>query len=70
MQLDQFGASTDAIRSSPLRAMTCSTCGYGVSRATEPGRCPMCGGSDWEHEQWRPFADLVRDLKPSQRPSG
>jgi hypothetical protein len=27
----------------------------------------MCGGNTWEHARWRPFADFVRDLKPSQR---
>jgi len=69
MTLDQFDRRADATGTSPLRAMTCSTCGYGVSRATEPGRCPMCGGSDWEYARWRPFTDLIRDLQPSPHAS-
>jgi hypothetical protein len=27
-----------------------------------PERCPMCGGSSWEFENWRPFSQLQVDL--------
>ena len=29
-------------------ARRCGGCGYGVSCATVPARCPMCGGMAWE----------------------
>ena len=35
----------------------CSTCGYGVARATPPERCPMCRRKTaWVHREWRPFS--------------
>jgi rubrerythrin len=39
----------------PLARFACVECGYGASRALVPERCPMCGGTAWEHEPWRPF---------------
>ncbi len=30
------------------RSLRCSTCGYGIARATSPGPCPMCRTDDWE----------------------
>ena len=37
-------------------SLECSSCGYGVARATPPERCPMCGREDaWVHSPWRPF---------------
>ena len=33
----------------PKLSLECSSCGYGVAVATPPERCPMCGGSTWEH---------------------
>ena len=29
------------------REFVCAGCGYGSIRPQPPGRCPMCGGSDW-----------------------
>jgi predicted Zn-ribbon and HTH transcriptional regulator len=40
---------------SPLSQLRCADCGYGVSAQIAPERCPMCSGSVWNHEQWRPF---------------
>jgi rubrerythrin len=57
---------TEQLKTSPLAAMKCGSCGYGVSRSSAPDRCPMCGGTDWEHDRWRPFADLARDLSPDE----
>jgi rubrerythrin len=35
----------------------CSTCGYGVARATPPEHCPMCRRkAAWVHRPWRPFS--------------
>jgi rubrerythrin len=39
----------------PLSSFQCVSCGYGASTASEPERCPMCGGGTWEHADWRPF---------------
>jgi hypothetical protein len=44
----------------PLARFSCAGCGYGASRAIAPERCPMCGGSVWENEQWRPFSSPDR----------
>ena len=30
------------------RDLRCSGCGYGVSVARSPARCPMCGDDEWE----------------------
>jgi hypothetical protein len=40
----------------PLRRMQCACCKYGVSCQNLPERCPMCGGSVWEHEPWGIFS--------------
>jgi rubredoxin len=40
----------------PLLRFRCSNCGYGASRPTPPERCPMCGGTTWEYDAWRPFS--------------
>jgi len=48
----------------PLRRFSCATCAYGASAADPPPRCPMCGETEWEHEQWRPFTGLAADLRP------
>ena len=47
----------------PLLRFRCSTCGYGASCRAAPARCPMCGGSAWELEAWRPFGRLDEDLQ-------
>lgn len=46
----------------PSFRFRCAACSYGATRATAPERCPMCGGSEWDHETWRPFSRLVADL--------
>ena len=33
----------------PRTNLRCTACGYGVLVRTAPERCPMCGGSAWEH---------------------
>jgi rubrerythrin len=43
-------------------AFRCATCGYGISVATKPQRCPMCGAA----ARWRPFAE--RAVVAVQRP--
>ena len=60
-EADNTRASAGA---SPLLRLRCDGCGYGVSVRGTPERCPMCGGSAWNAEGWRPFADLARDLDP------
>lgn len=34
----------------------CASCGYGVVTIDVPPACPMCGGSTWDHAEWRPFS--------------
>jgi hypothetical protein len=63
----QLEAESLEAHRSPLASMRCEECGYGVSRSTAPDRCPMCGGTEWEHDRWRPFSELVRDLAPEHR---
>jgi rubrerythrin len=46
----------------PLSRFRCSDCGYGDSCRIAPERCPMCGGSVWEFEQWRLFTQFLSDL--------
>jgi rubrerythrin len=50
-----------------LHCFRCVNCSYGASRAAAPERCPMCGGSAWEFEAWRPFSMLTSDLSPRDR---
>jgi len=63
----QLEAEIHDTHRSPLASMRCGTCGYGVSRRTAPARCPMCGGTEWEHDRWRPFSELVEGLEPEHR---
>lgn len=51
-----------------LRRFRCDACGYGASRRTEPVRCPMCGGTAWAEEAWRPTQALMSDLDPALLP--
>jgi hypothetical protein len=44
----------------PLAQFSCTGCGYGASRPIAPERCPMCGGSAWENQPWRPFSSSDR----------
>ena len=36
--------------------LRCTGCGYGAMTAAPPNQCPMCGGLDWDFEDWRPFS--------------
>jgi hypothetical protein len=49
----------------PLLRLRCTGCGYGASVRKTPTRCPMCSGSTWVSEGWRPWGDLIRDLDPA-----
>jgi hypothetical protein len=49
---------------SPLLRLRCERCSYGVSVRRTPEQCPMCGGSVWLMEGWRPWADLDGDMNP------
>jgi rubrerythrin len=33
----------------PRREYRCASCGYGISVAAEPQRCPMCGAGSSRH---------------------
>ncbi|MES1248666.1 MAG: hypothetical protein ABUS54_13440 [Actinomycetota bacterium] len=56
------------ISTAALRRFRCDACGYGASRHTEPVRCPMCGGTAWVEERWRPVRALTFDLDPATSP--
>jgi len=43
---------------SPKHHVRCADCGYGAVVRTLPDECPMCRGSSWEPETWRPFGHL------------
>jgi hypothetical protein len=45
-------ASGESVRSD----YRCASCGYGVVAIVVPPACPMCGGSTWDHAEWRPFS--------------
>ena len=49
-------------REIPLSRFRCNACGYGASRRVAPERCPMCGGTVWDFEAWRPFSRFLSDL--------
>jgi rubrerythrin len=53
-------------REGPVFRFRCTACAYGASRRAAPERCPMCGGSTWEYEAWRPFSTLLSDLAPTE----
>ena len=60
--MQQQAAASTGSRVTLLRKLTleCSVCGYGVTRATPPERCPMCQSEGaWNHTPWRPWS---RDL--------
>jgi hypothetical protein len=50
----------------PLAQLRCVDCGYGVSAQIPPERCPMCSGSVWEHERWRPFTSLEAPVRENR----
>jgi hypothetical protein len=65
MGVEEFDGRGSSSAQGPLLRFRCSKCSYGASRSAAPERCPMCGGSTWEHESWRPFTSLVPDLLPT-----
>jgi hypothetical protein len=58
------GSNQRSLTASPLLRLRCDGCGYGASVRKTPEHCPMCGGSAWLVEGWRPWGDLTRDLNP------
>jgi rubrerythrin len=52
--------------STSLFRFRCVGCMYGVSDPAAPERCPICGGSAWEFEDWRPFSSLLTDMDRKQ----
>jgi hypothetical protein len=45
----------EAVRETPLFHFCCAGCSYRASCRIAPERCPLCGGSAWEYQSWRPF---------------
>jgi hypothetical protein len=66
MSVEQFHGRSGSGRTTPRRRFRCTACSYGASREAAPERCPMCGGSEWDFEDWRPFSSLTADLAPRQ----
>lgn len=64
MELEQSDASSPEDGRGPLFRYRCTACAYGASRRAAPERCPMCGGTTWEYERWRPFFALLDDVAP------
>jgi len=47
----------DHVPALPRHGFICAACGYGITRAVPPDRCPMCGEeASWTPEPWRPFS--------------
>jgi rubrerythrin len=36
--------------------LRCMGCGFGAVTSATPTQCPMCGGLDWDFDDWRPFS--------------
>jgi hypothetical protein len=62
MTIEGLDSSSIDGQKGPSLRFRCVACSYGASRAIAPERCPMCGGSEWDYESWRPFSRLVADL--------
>jgi rubrerythrin len=65
MAIQRYGDQGQPSAASPAHRFRCVNCSYGATRAIAPERCPMCGGSSWEFESWRPFSQLHVDLFPA-----
>ena len=57
----------DEVATSPLSHFRCAGCGYGASCRVAPARCPMCSGSVWDYDDWRPFESFAGDVAASLR---
>jgi hypothetical protein len=66
MSIEQSDRRSRFSGRTPLHRFRCVRCSFGASRSAAPERCPMCGGSVWEYEAWRPFSKLAADLAPKQ----
>jgi hypothetical protein len=62
MAVDQSDTSGPEGVRGPLSRFRCTACGYGASCHAAPERCPMCSGSAWEYESWRPFFVLLDEI--------
>ena len=62
MAIEQFDTLHPEGDRGPIFRFRCTACAYGASRRAAPERCPMCGGTTWEYESWRPFSAPVADL--------
>jgi rubrerythrin len=69
MSVERFDSRRSSSGQSPGHRFRCVACSYGATRRVAPERCPMCGGSAWEFEDWRPFSNLSSDLAPTQSTS-
>ena len=65
MGIQRYDGQGRPSAASPTHRFRCVKCSYGASRAIAPERCPMCGGSSWEFDNWRPFSQLHVDLRPA-----
>jgi rubrerythrin len=65
MAIQRYDGQGQPGAASPVHRFRCVNCSYGATRATAPERCPMCGGSSWEFENWRPFSQFPVDLSPA-----
>ena len=70
MSVEDLNPGSPLVGGTPLHRFRCVGCSYGASRSAAPERCPMCGGSTWEYEAWRPFSNLASDLAPKQGSPG
>ena len=41
--------------------LRCGACGYG-RRPIAADRCPVCGGTVWDFQDWRPFSAFFDDV--------
>jgi len=69
MGVEEFDMGSPTGDQGPLFHFRCTGCAYGASRRSAPERCPMCGGSTWDYDSWRPFSSLVGDLSPRSEQS-
>jgi rubrerythrin len=65
MAVDNSDTSRREAAPGPLFRFRCTACAYGASCRAAPERCPMCGCSTWEYEDWRPFFALLDDIAPN-----